>query len=152
MSPLSPERTLAGTLRMPPARRLTPAERAGLAVEILGAYAAARSALAHEPIEGALARLRVGTPASPPRVSGALWESRRLGAAVARVLRLMPGDTRCLVRSLVLTRLLSRRGIPCTLVIGARSSPVFLAHAWVEHAGEPVLDPGDGSFARLVEL
>jgi hypothetical protein len=152
MFPLSPDRTLAGTLRMPPARRLTAAERTRLALEILGAYAAARSALAHEPIERALARLRAGPVASEARVSGALWESRRLGAAAARMLRLLPGDTRCLVRSLVLTRLLARRGIPCTLVIGARSSPVFLAHAWVEHAGEPVLDPGDGSFARLVEL
>jgi hypothetical protein len=37
-------------------------------------------------------------------------------------------------------------------VIGARTQPEFLAHAWVEHAGNPVLNPGDGSFGRLVEL
>jgi hypothetical protein len=48
--------------------------------------------------------------------------------------------------------MLARRGIPAKLVIGARSAPDFLAHAWVEHAGAPVLDPGDGSFGRLVEL
>jgi hypothetical protein len=64
----------------------------------------------------------------------------------------VPGDTRCLARSLVLTRLLARRGIPAKLVIGARGGPDFLAHAWVEHSGEPVLSPGDGSFGRLVEL
>ncbi len=64
----------------------------------------------------------------------------------------MPGDTRCLVRSLVLTRLLARRGIPAKLVIGARAAPDFLAHAWVEYDGDPVLSPGDGSFGRLVEL
>jgi hypothetical protein len=37
-------------------------------------------------------------------------------------------------------------------VIGARGGPDFLAHAWVEHGGDPVLDPGDDSFGRLVEL
>jgi Transglutaminase-like superfamily len=67
-------------------------------------------------------------------------------------LELVPGDTRCLARSLVLTRLLARRGIPAKLVIGIRADPEFLAHAWVECEGKPVLSPGDGSFARLVEL
>jgi hypothetical protein len=64
----------------------------------------------------------------------------------------VPGDTRCLVRSLVLTRLLARRGIQAKLVIGASAGGEFLAHAWVEHDGYPVLNPGDGSFGRLVEL
>ena len=82
----------------------------------------------------------------------ALDEARRLAWVVSRTLRLMPGDTRCLARSLVLTRLLARRGIPAKLVIGARAAPNFLAHAWVEYDGQPVLSPGDGSFARLVEL
>ncbi len=65
---------------------------------------------------------------------------------------MVPGDTRCLRRSLVLMRLLAKRGISAQLVIGTRTSPDFLAHAWVEHDGEPVLSPGDGSFGRLVEL
>jgi hypothetical protein len=56
------------------------------------------------------------------------------------------------VRSLVVTRLLARRGIESKLVIGARTKPAFLAHAWVEHDGKPVIDPGDDSFGRLVEL
>jgi hypothetical protein len=64
----------------------------------------------------------------------------------------MPGDTRCLARSLVLTRLLAQRRIPAKLVIGVRAAPDFLAHAWVEYDGTPVLSPGDGSFSRLVEL
>jgi hypothetical protein len=71
---------------------------------------------------------------------------------VTRLLSHVPGDTRCLARSLVVTRLLARRGVQAKLVIGARTEPEFLAHAWVEHDGEPVLDPGDGSFGRLVEL
>jgi hypothetical protein len=56
------------------------------------------------------------------------------------------------VRSLVLTRLLARRGIASTLVIGTRTTPEFLAHAWVELQGTPLLDPGGGAFARLAEL
>jgi hypothetical protein len=48
--------------------------------------------------------------------------------------------------------MLASRHISGKLVIGARPEPHFLAHAWVEHEGDPVLDPGDGSFQRLVEL
>ena len=97
------------------------------------------------------------TPATEPSpgltpADGALVEAHRLGRAVGRTLRLLPGDTRCLARSLVLTRLLARRGIPAKLVIGARADPDFLAHAWVECAGHAVLPAGDGSYGRLVEL
>ena len=82
----------------------------------------------------------------------ALEEARRLGRAVVRALALVPGDTRCLRRSLVLMQLLAKRGISARLVIGTRTSPDFLAHAWIEHDGEPVLPPGGSSFGRLVEL
>jgi hypothetical protein len=142
---------------MPAARRsrgerLSHAERIWLAAEILAAYARARHALRRDPIASVVMSLRSSSsPALPPGV-GTLAEARHLGRAVTRTLALVPGDTRCLVRSLVLTRLLSRRGIPAKLVIGARAAPDFLAHAWVEHAGDPVLAPGDGSFGRLVEL
>ncbi len=115
------------------------------------AYLQARRELRRAPIASAVAALR----SEPPRAAVAaatVEEARRLGYAVARTLALMPGDTRCLARSLVLTRLLARRGIPAKLVIGARAAPDFLAHAWVEYDGQPVLSPGDGSFGRLVEL
>jgi hypothetical protein len=79
-------------------------------------------------------------------------QGRRLGYAVVRTLRLLPTDSRCLMRSLVLTRLLARRGIAGTLVIGVRTGERFEAHAWVEHSGTPLLDPGDATFRRLVEL
>ena len=151
MPALSRERQLAGPLRLPGERRLRTGERARLAGEILLAYGAATVALRRAPIETALAGLR-NVPAGSAARDDALSESRRLGAAVSRTLRLAPGDTRCLTRSLVLTRLLARRGIASTLVIGTRTKPVFLAHAWVEHARSPVLDPGEGVFARLVEL
>jgi Transglutaminase-like superfamily len=138
---------------LPPTRGLRPAERVRLASEIVVAYLQARRALRRAPIASAVAALRSEPPL--PRAAsaaGTLEEARRLGRAVARTLVLMPGDTRCLARSLVLTRILARRGIPAKLVIGARSAPEFLAHAWVEYAGQPVLSPGDGSFGRLVEL
>jgi hypothetical protein len=82
----------------------------------------------------------------------AFAEAARLGRAVVRTLRLVPGDTRCLRRSLVLIQLLAKRGIPARLVIAARTDPDFLAHAWVEYDGEPVLSPAGDSYGRLVEL
>jgi hypothetical protein len=141
------------TVRRLPPSPLSPAARARLAAEIVAAYLQARRELRRAPIEAALAALR-SDGSLPALTQGphALTEARRLGWAVARTLKLMPGDTRCLARSLVLTRLLARRGIPAKLVIGARADPDFLAHAWVEYDGQPVLSPGDGSFARLVEL
>lgn len=138
---------------LPLTRPLGPVERARLATEIVLACMQARRELRRAPIGSAVARLRSESP--PARGAGeadTLAEARRLGRAVARTLSLIPGDTRCLARSLVLTRLLARRGIPAKLVIGARTAPDFLAHAWVEYDGQPVLSPGDGSFGRLVEL
>lgn len=148
----SVERPCAAPLGLPPDRRLSPSERARLLGEILAAYASVSFALRRAPIETVVAGLRELSP--PRRSAGAATaaDCRRLGTAVARTLAPLPGDTRCLVRSLVLTRLLARRGIATRIVIATRSSPVFLAHAWVEHAGAPVLDPGDGSFTRLTEL
>lgn len=134
--------------------RLWPNRRIDLAVEIVDGYWLARRSLRKLPIEDAVARQRRAPSTHAERLDGpaATAEAARLGRAVTRLLAHLPGDTRCLVRSLVLTRLLARRGIDSTLVIGARTSPHFLAHAWVEHDGDPVLDPGDGSFGRLVEL
>jgi len=144
--------------RLPPTRRLRPHERSRLAAEIVVSFARARRELRRGPIDDAVAALRYerargargGAPAAiDPDV---LLEARRLGDAVMRTLALLPGDTRCLMRSLVLTQLLARRKIAATLVIGARATPDFLAHAWVEHAGIAVLPPGEESFGRLVEL
>lgn len=143
----------AGQASQAPAARLGNGGRVRLTLEILAAYAQARRELRRAPIVEAVARLRIAAPPpSPSAGPGTLQEARRLGRAVTRVLAFVPGDTRCLARSLVLTRLLARRAIPAKLVIGARSAPAFLAHAWVECAGDPVLAVGDGSFSRLVEL
>jgi hypothetical protein len=140
--------------RLPVGRRLNPAERARLIVEILASYRQARRALRRESIEAAVERLRGGPAAAADRGTDreVLYEAWRLGRAVQRTLTLVPGDTRCLTRSLLLTQMLARRGIPAKLVIGARAKPSFSAHAWIEQAGEPVLPAGEHSFGRLVEL
>jgi hypothetical protein len=129
-----------------------PAERGRLAAEILATYLRARRELRRAPIEKVVQRLRSREGQPRTITPDALEEGRHLGRAVGRTLALAPGDTRCLVRSLVLTQLLAKRGIPASLVIGARTEPAFLAHAWVECDGIPFLPVGDGSFDRLVEL
>jgi Transglutaminase-like superfamily len=136
-------------------RPLPVGARLALAAEVLGVYGIARWALARHGAPVAVARLRAGaggdrTPGPPPDPATAVRAGLRLGSAVERTLRFMPADSRCLVRSLVLVRMLARRGIAGTMVIGVRTEPTFEAHAWVEHAGRPLLAAGD--YARLTEL
>lgn len=150
-----PPRLLRRAAGVHPPRLLTRAAgvppRILLAGEIVGAYASARRELGRAPLDAAVARMRSrGSAAGCAREQQA-QSCEHLARAVVRTLALVPGDTRCLVRSLVLTRVLARRGIAAKLVIGTRSAPEFQAHAWVEHAGRPVLAPGAG-FRRLLEL
>ena len=149
-SPAEPR--ILGPQRLPESRRLGIGERGRLVAEILATYSQVRRDLRQAPIESVLTRLRRRTAPAPAERPATLAESQRFGRAVSKTLALVPGDTRCLVRSLVLIGLLDRRRIPAALVIGARSKPEFLAHAWVEQDGTAVLHPGDGSFGRLVEL
>ena len=138
--------------RLPRSLGLDRRQRAELVAEIVVAYARARRELRRAPIEEVVGKLRGGAPAVGGEGPAPLAEAQRLGHIVVRTLRFLPGDTRCLRRSLVLTQLLARRGISARLVIGARTAPDFLAHAWVEHEGTPVLSPEGDSFGRLVEL
>ena len=75
-----------------------------------------------------------------------------LGKFVARALLPLPSDTRCLARSLVLTGMLARRGIPTSLVIGVAPNEKFEAHAWVEFGDRALLPTGRGTYERLIEL
>ena len=134
--------------------------KAQLAGEVLTAYGKVRWWLPRHQLDDVVARLRQVASAHPPGSGdvalvdpeSAQLSGLRLGRAVSRTLRLLPTDSRCLVRSLVLTALLARRGLSSSLVIGVRSDPEFAAHAWVEHAGRPLLPPGEENFLRLVEL
>jgi hypothetical protein len=78
--------------------------------------------------------------------------ARRLGWAVTRTLTVLPTDSRCLVQSLVLQRLLIARSIPSRLVIAARADGPFMAHAWVECNSVAVLPSRGYENSRLVEL
>ena len=128
-------------------------DKARLGCEIAVAYLRARLALRRGGIRGALGAVRAvpqsraAAKAADPVVAG-----RRLGHAVARTLAILPSDSRCLMRSLVLTALLSRRGIESRLVIAVRPGGEFAAHAWVEHAGIALLPTEGPAFEQLVTL
>lgn len=138
---------------------LTPWGKLRLGVEVLATYCQVRWWMRGQTLEDLVTKLRDGQGGGPSHAPDTLTDDAaaqrlgalRLGRAVSRTVRLLPTDSRCLVRSLVLTRLLGRRGVPSSLVIGVMSEPQFAAHAWVEHAGTPVLPSGTG-YERLVEV
>jgi hypothetical protein len=130
-------------------RNFSIAEKAALTVEIVLSYVHIRWLMRRGDLRAALAAVRrTVAPAS----SCAPPFPNRLGGIVEARLRLLPGDTRCLARSLVLLRLLARRGVSGTFVIGVRTEPDFGAHAWVELDGHPLLQPIEATGARLIEL
>jgi hypothetical protein len=131
------------------------AVRLALVVEIVGTYAVTWRRMRRQDVRWLAAAARGGRAAGFAQQTTSL-ETRlvagRLGNAVDRTLRALPTDSRCLVQSLVLTRLLARRGIPNSLVIGAHPGGEFSAHAWVECGGFPVLAPLGYEGSRLLEL
>ena len=138
-----------------PARRirLGPGEKARLGAEIVAAYVAVRWWLLRAGLPEAVSAARRIEPPAPFRMdqSASLAAARRLGGAVERILGAMPFDSRCLIRSLVLVRILARRGLASRVVLGVRAKPSFSAHAWVEYAGVPLLATGE-EFERLAEM
>lgn len=133
-------------------RHLPLAQKASLAVEIVTTYVRARGWLRRDELAAAVRELRAAGPPARPPDGDQLLVGIRLGHIVGKTLGVLPADSRCLVRSLVLTSLLVRRGIESSLVIGVRPDPSFEAHAWVECAGTPLLPPGDEPYGRLVEF
>jgi hypothetical protein len=128
--------------------------RVSLATEVLATYVRVRWLVWRRGEVPAVSVLRgglredVGSEADAARVA----RGRRFGRAVVKVLRLLPADSRCLMRSLVLTRMLARRGVYAKVVIGVRPEPTFGAHAWVEVGGHPVLVTDETVFRRIVEI
>lgn len=120
-----------------------------LAGEIVAAYLRTRRLLREHDLPSVLRELRSTPPARSPI---AAVSDERLARAVRRTLLALPSDSRCLMQSLVLTRLLARRGRAATLVIGVSPAGTFTAHAWVERGGTPLLPPHEDEFSRLAEL
>jgi len=129
--------------------RLSPAGKVALAAEVVVAYARVRLFLRRHDLLRALELIRE-TGSRERRAAAATDE--RLARAVRRTLRRLPADSRCLMQSLVLTRLLARRGRGSRLVIGVTAKDRFGAHAWVERDGVPLLPAHEGAFQRLTEL
>lgn len=138
-----------------PSLSFTVLDKARLAAEILASYAKVRWLLMRHRLPCVVERLRQKSDAASldggesEIVNGGGW---RYALAVIKTLRLLPTDSRCLVRSLVLLSILARRGVTTTLVIGVLSEPDFAAHAWVEHRGAPLLKPGPTAEGRLLEI
>lgn len=90
--------------------------------------------------------------AEPARMS----EARRLALAIVRAAKFGVFRPQCLVRSVALSRMLDARGIDGAVVrVGVRrANGEFLAHAWVELAGETLGDADEhvGSFVPLTNL
>lgn len=135
-------------------KRLPLAYKARLLVELTSSYVQIRRWLRAKPVAevAALARSPRGTQEPPQPERERREMALRLAWVVGRTLNHLPGDTRCLTRSLVLVRLLARRGIETTLVIGVRAEDGFAAHAWVELDGIALLDPDEYAAGRLVEI
>jgi hypothetical protein len=140
--------------RLPEEAGLPPLGKLRLAGEIVAAYGVARWTLRRDGLRGALEALRSASHTQRParRSREPTDAGRRLGRAVARTLGVMPADSRCLMCSLVLTRLLARRGIESRLVISVRPGDRFAAHAWVEHDGVALLAADAPPSERLVTL
>jgi hypothetical protein len=121
-----------------------------LAGEILATYAWVRWSIRRRDLRTVLLGLRAA--GAPRATEYPVTTGRRLGRAVGRTLALLPADSRCLMQSLVLTRVLARRGIDTRLVIAVRPGKRFAAHAWVEHDEQALLPAGAPSFEQLVTL
>jgi hypothetical protein len=120
-------------------RRRMPADlRVRVAVEIVATYLQVRRRMLRGDVREVVARLR-GDAVDTHEPYVAYRMGRRLGHPVRRTLDPLPWDSRCLMRSLVLLRMLARRGVVCRLVIGVRPGETLEAHAWIEHDGHPLL-------------
>jgi Transglutaminase-like superfamily len=123
------------------------AERLALVAEILTTYVMVRWQVRRHDLPTAVAALRAGR-----RLAVVDREPRRLAAFAERIVARIPGDSRCLMRSLVVLAMLARRGVDARLVLAARPTPEFAAHAWVERNGDPLLPTRGFGDARMAEL
>ena len=131
-------------------------QKLSLAREIVATYALARWRLSRRDLPTAVAEMRARHTDRPRAFDDPLAEKYaavRLGRAVGRTLGALPLDSRCLVRSLVLSEMLARRGVQSRVVIGVKPGPSFGAHAWVESVdGQALLEPLANEHERLVEI
>ena len=133
-----------------PEARLTWFERLRIGLEVLVTYVRVRWWLVRLSFPKAVEAARGTRRATQPSPASTATAALRLGGVVQRTLGALPLDAKCLIRSLVLTRMLARRGIEATLVLGVRAKPEFAAHAWVELDGTAIL-PTTREFHRIAD-
>jgi hypothetical protein len=135
-------------------RRYSLREKASLTLEIVATYARVTRRLRNTQLIPLVEDLRRRSPGrsayGDPLAEKAA--AIRIGRAIGRIVRFLPGDSRCLVRSLVLTEILARRGVASTLIVGVAPAPKFQAHAWVEIDGVALLPSLEHIHERIVEL
>jgi len=133
--------------------RLGLVQRTLLGAEILTAYARVRWLLRSQNASDAIASLRAHARrhAIPDQPGADLVIAYRLAHAVVVTLTPVPMDATCLFRSLTLLTVLERRNIRPKLVISVRPEP-FVAHAWVELHGAPLLPDVQPDHERFAEL
>lgn len=138
-------RRLVRPHRLPPLR-VGLGARVRLSAEILIAYVELLSLLRKVDVRAMVegARCARVEPTAQPRDAEKHLTAVRVGNMVERVLTKLPTDRRCLIKSLVVVRVLSHRGIESRVVIGVQTGEEgFRAHAWVEYEEHPVLPPLD---------
>ena len=134
--------------------RLSPQAKLRLTLEVIGTYLRVRWLMRRDDAEAAVRSLRSHADGSPVEFDAegkGVVVAWRLARATRRILFNLPGDSRCLFRSLTLMSMLERRGVSQRLVIAVRPRP-FAAHAWIEVEGQAVLPDADPGYERLLEI
>jgi hypothetical protein len=136
------------------AGRLSAASKARLALEVLAAYGQARWRLRGASLPEVVEVLRGCRPAGGRPLPDPARDGARVARAAVRVLEPLPLDARCLLRSLVLLRLLARRGARAELriAVAKAGSAGLEAHAWVELDGSALLPPAQDGYHHLTTL
>jgi Transglutaminase-like superfamily len=147
------EQLPTGTLQL---RGFTPApriEKALLTVETLATYTLIRLGFVRKRALVDQVTAPVPGATSDPTAECVTVLAMRLAKVVTSTLRPRATGATCLLRSLVLLRMLTRRRIKACLVIAVDpEAEPFTAHAWVEQDGRPLLDPGSVRLARLAQI
>jgi transglutaminase superfamily protein len=115
---------------------LAPHDKVRLALRVWRTYLRVRRGLRRSDLPAAVKQLGVTRP------SARRYPPANLSRAVDRAFAPLPDDPTCLVRSLVLFRLLREQGDEAEVVIGLPERPTtHAAHAWVELDGRDVGPP-----------
>ena len=120
---------------------MTPREIADVAIAARALHRAHRQV--RRDATGALIRPHAErSTTSPANTTAMLRAVQRADLALARAVRLLPSRPSCLVRTLALTELLERAGVPgaCIRVGVRRDGDTLDAHAWVELDGRVIGD------------